>query len=150
MGRSVRGEYRLPSAFLANPILCCAAVLLVPQALECCSTHPQTLLEGLSQSVEAHRHPPAHDHAADEQRERLCEKIDRIVTGSGADPVERSQDLSLPAGHGMSEPPAVAAGDLAGVRVVIRQRDRGRSADHTQPLAGRVVQPATPPPRPTA
>jgi hypothetical protein len=137
----------LPSALLANLIVSCAAVLLVPQALECCAGHPRTVLESLSQGAELHRHSTSHGHAADELRERHAEQIDRLVAGEETGAAERSPAISPPSGHDMGEAPTSGAGHLISESSDDPGGEPGQLIEGDRRPTGRMVQPATPPPR---
>jgi hypothetical protein len=136
----------LPSPFLANPILCCAAVLLVPQALECCGDHPRTVLEGLAQGAEIH-HESLRGHSADEHRERLSKQLDHVIADETSRTLARHSGVSLQTGHETGETPTTGAGISLGEQCDGLQGGPDRLAEGDRHHAGRMVQPATPPPR---
>ena len=90
---------------------------------------------------------PAGDYALQGPPSVTAEQIDRILTGQPPGAVDGTSGVSLPAGHEMGEAPTIGADSLPGERTGDSGGVRSRLAGSDHRLIGRMVQPATPPPR---
>lgn len=142
------------STVLAHLMLCCAAVLFLPQALECCRhTGSHTVLEALADG-DARATRPSHGghqkHAEAERRERVNERVTARASGQEpGDSTESRQIMkrSLPGGPNTSQPPSLAAFILKAL-VSLDTGFRLATAPHSEGmLYGQTDRPETPPPR---
>jgi hypothetical protein len=133
----------LPNRLLANLIISCAAVLFLPQALECCHTGSHTILESLS-GMSADRQAMSHHH--------MTESVDSGALVQSPAPASSTPvpTVSLPAGSESGQSPAIGAILLPRPVVASADPHRLARADTPSPLAGRVDRPASPPPRAVA
>lgn len=128
--------------FFANLILSCAAVLFLPQALECCHTGSHTTLEFLS-GISADDRAMSHHHMA------MTESVDSSALDQSPAPGESTPipTISLPAGSESAQSPGVGSILVPRPAIVAADAHRLARADTSTRLIGRSDRPASPPPR---
>jgi hypothetical protein len=130
----------LPNRLLANLIISCAAVLFLPQALECCHTGSHTILESLS-GMSADGQAMSHHH--------MTQSVDSGALVQSPAPVASTPvpTVSLPTGSESAQSPGVGAILLPRPAIAAVDAHRLARADTPSRLAGRVDRPVSPPPR---
>lgn len=142
----------------SNILLCVAAVLLIPQALECCHGQAHTVLESLagtggpptSETVAtSHHHHGANGQQQTDHHSRSTTSIDELMADesrASQSVIDAAAIVTAPSSEAGGQLPTVGA-DIPGhqpfeVDKALRHR---RACDAS--LVGRSVRPATPPPQ---
>ena len=142
----------------SNILLCVAAVLLIPQALECCHGQAHTVLESLAGTGKPrnpdtmampHHHHGETGHQQSGQDDRPTASIDGLVANDS--PVSQSSIdsaafVTAPSGEASGQSPTVGA-DTPRQPLFEVNRALGHQRASDASLVGRPLRPAIPPPR---
>jgi hypothetical protein len=142
----------------SNILLCVAAVLLIPQALECCHGQAHTVLESLTGTGKLrnpdtrampHHHHGETGHQQPGQDDRPTASIDGLITDDS--PVSQSSIdaaafVTAPSGEAGGQSPNVGA-DMPGHPPFEVNRALGHQRASDASSVGRPLRPAIPPPR---
>jgi hypothetical protein len=134
----------MPPRIVAHLIFSCAAVLFLPQALECCHNGSHTILESLSgvNGAMAMQASAQQSHASHILESRVMDPAERT-----ADEQSANLQVTLPAGGESGQSPSLGAQVIGRQISITTGFSVIRPVHHHLTLQGRTDQPGTPPPR---
>lgn len=137
----------MPNRLFANLIISCAAVLFLPQALECCHLNSHTILESLSGAGSGLPTPASKRAGVDHSlHERPGHHSSAYEASPGAiNPA--AVNVSLPTGGEAGQSPSIGAIVISRLVSMTSGYERIRPGRSDRPMLGRTDQPRTPPPR---